>query len=469
MATKTFEELKQLAIQIRDEKTNKQNTATRIGTQMLEHLDKLEQDYYDKTATDEKFTELYSTTINIQAGKSISTIEMQMIDASWNAGTGILKTNDKGWLSLKKIQCDQLKKIEFSKAVRRVIFLNSDSQFIKSFTDVNSVTIDEETYFVVVNISVNDQTTSAVYDKDLLMTVYRKDETDISSLYNNIISRIKNDSLQVNSVIQDGGIHNIFTRGLLGSFQYSDGGEIKFKEEGNWFSFGPISCVNVQKIVLSINVYRIIFYDKNFIIIDNKQNVKEALVPTGAVYTTFGFNNTENFNVEDYKDLTIQGVNELDLKQKFDSEDIRTSLGQVILKFSDYEIIPASWNSGSGNLTNPDKISNWITINKKIEITDRAKNIILKTSENLQFRRVLFYDNNDSYLGQDKTVQNTSVVLANQIPSNAKYFTFNILSDPITQNDALVYARNWFIVFQSEQQKVTQNYNAINYFNVSST
>lgn len=54
MATKTFEELKQLAIQIRDEKTNKQNTATRIGTQMLEHLDKLEQDYYDKTKTDEE-------------------------------------------------------------------------------------------------------------------------------------------------------------------------------------------------------------------------------------------------------------------------------------------------------------------------------------------------------------------------------------------------------------------------------
>ena len=67
MATKTFEELKQLAIQIRDEKTNKQNTATRIGTQMLEHLNKLEQDYYDKTVTDEelkqrdeKLTELSS-------------------------------------------------------------------------------------------------------------------------------------------------------------------------------------------------------------------------------------------------------------------------------------------------------------------------------------------------------------------------------------------------------------------------
>lgn len=54
MATKTFEELKQLAIQIRDEKTNKQNTATRVGTAMLEHINKLEQDYYDKTQTDEE-------------------------------------------------------------------------------------------------------------------------------------------------------------------------------------------------------------------------------------------------------------------------------------------------------------------------------------------------------------------------------------------------------------------------------
>ena len=58
MATKTFEELKQMAIQIRDEKTNKQNTATRIGTQMLEHLTKLEQDFLDKDTTEGKFSEL---------------------------------------------------------------------------------------------------------------------------------------------------------------------------------------------------------------------------------------------------------------------------------------------------------------------------------------------------------------------------------------------------------------------------
>ena len=54
MATKTFEELKQMAIQIRDEKANKQNTATRIGTQMVEHLNKLEQEYYNKENIDEQ-------------------------------------------------------------------------------------------------------------------------------------------------------------------------------------------------------------------------------------------------------------------------------------------------------------------------------------------------------------------------------------------------------------------------------
>lgn len=79
MATKTFEELKQLAIQIRDEKTNKQNTATRVGTAMLEHINKLEQDYYDKTKTDEelkkrddKLTEIYNK-LDIKVGiKSVA-------------------------------------------------------------------------------------------------------------------------------------------------------------------------------------------------------------------------------------------------------------------------------------------------------------------------------------------------------------------------------------------------------------
>ena len=63
MATKTFEELKQLAIQIRDEKTNKANTATRIGTQMIEHLNKLEQEYYTIQTVDGLVSE-YNVSVN---------------------------------------------------------------------------------------------------------------------------------------------------------------------------------------------------------------------------------------------------------------------------------------------------------------------------------------------------------------------------------------------------------------------
>lgn len=45
---KTFEELKALAIQIRDELTNKANTALRVGTSFLETIFKIEEEYYSK-------------------------------------------------------------------------------------------------------------------------------------------------------------------------------------------------------------------------------------------------------------------------------------------------------------------------------------------------------------------------------------------------------------------------------------
>lgn len=72
MATKTFEELKQMAIQIRDEKTNKQNTATRIGTQMLEHLNKLEQEYYNKENIDEQKNQTDLKLSNLQLNTGVS-------------------------------------------------------------------------------------------------------------------------------------------------------------------------------------------------------------------------------------------------------------------------------------------------------------------------------------------------------------------------------------------------------------
>lgn len=86
METKTFDELKQMAIQIRDEKTNKQNTANRIGTEMLEHLDKLEQDYYDKTTTDEELKKRDDKLTELSSDLSL---EMELINNSMSAASPI--------------------------------------------------------------------------------------------------------------------------------------------------------------------------------------------------------------------------------------------------------------------------------------------------------------------------------------------------------------------------------------------
>lgn len=87
MATKTFEELKQLAIQIRDEKTNKQNTATRVGTAMLEHINKLEQDYYDKNQTDEELKERDDKLIELDYKKIQIKGEFVWSDYFYNEGS----------------------------------------------------------------------------------------------------------------------------------------------------------------------------------------------------------------------------------------------------------------------------------------------------------------------------------------------------------------------------------------------
>ena len=88
MATKTFEELKQMAIQIRDEKTNKQNTATRIGTQMLEHLNKLEQEYYDKTNINEQFKRVDTQFNDLNSDRINKTTELNISNLYPTKGEG---------------------------------------------------------------------------------------------------------------------------------------------------------------------------------------------------------------------------------------------------------------------------------------------------------------------------------------------------------------------------------------------
>lgn len=79
MATKTFDELKQLAIQIRDEKTNKQNTANRVGASMLEAINKLEQDYYDKKITDTELAKIDKEILEL--GKQVDSQKNEVNEA----------------------------------------------------------------------------------------------------------------------------------------------------------------------------------------------------------------------------------------------------------------------------------------------------------------------------------------------------------------------------------------------------
>lgn len=222
MATKTFEELKQLAIQIRDEKTNKQNTATRIGTQMLEHLDKLEQDYYDKTTTNEKFTE-------IEIGKNV-------VD---NYKLGYYSSSDSSFV---KEESGFYKCIEFPvKEGDVIIFINNitsdrflifnENQLLertKIQIGYNEVVIPKNATKVCVNLVFNDGgdiTKQYISKKNAYNSLFPLDQ--ISKNVSNIIDTLppKVDGLSINYnivdfakdgyVSQDGNIHT-----ELGVYKY---------------------------------------------------------------------------------------------------------------------------------------------------------------------------------------------------------------------------------------------------------
>lgn len=135
MATKTFDELKQLAIQIRDEKTNKQNTATRVGTEMLEHLNKLEQDYYDKTTTDEELKKRDNKLTELENKIGSQTVE---VDTELNEESQKPIANapvTKGINKLKEQISTQLPAIEEAKENAIVEIGNKESDAIQNFSE----------------------------------------------------------------------------------------------------------------------------------------------------------------------------------------------------------------------------------------------------------------------------------------------------------------------------------------------
>lgn len=150
MATKTFEELKQLAIQIRDEKTNKQNTATRVGTAMLEHINKLEQDYYDKTQTDEELKERDDKLTELEF-KSIGKIKK---------GYGIIAQGENGGAAFESTYFSYIEfeifegvnycgSVPYQSGEFGIAFFDSDDAYIDGITyDVNSNYLNLPLYYL---------------------------------------------------------------------------------------------------------------------------------------------------------------------------------------------------------------------------------------------------------------------------------------------------------------------------------
>lgn len=143
MATKTFEELKQLAIQIRDEKTNKQNTATRVGTAMLEHINKLEQDYYDKNQTDEELKERDDKLTELE---SIIEVGKYCINIGYIYTNGVLTSNS-NFSASNFIAIKGLSKITFwAEEEQKNLYLavyDKDKKFVRQFSNSrNQQTID---------------------------------------------------------------------------------------------------------------------------------------------------------------------------------------------------------------------------------------------------------------------------------------------------------------------------------------
>ena len=214
MATKTFEELKQMAIQIRDEKKNKQNTATRIGTQMLEHLNKLEQDFLDKEATEGKFSELEENVIIDTSNKLNADYlyNMSKNEVLGSYGSAILKNgNIGGGASNGKRASYSVK--EYDMLLIEILNTESNEEFL-SYAFYNSTSLSESTIvsagkrwikgtckfcekvparatILAVSGKNNESVTFNVYN--LTETYVRKD------IYENSVSNIQNEIDSINT------------------------------------------------------------------------------------------------------------------------------------------------------------------------------------------------------------------------------------------------------------------------------
>lgn len=105
MAIKTFEELRALAIIVRDEKLNKANSANRIGSLMLEQINKIEESYNHFPESDYKDLKNHVATITKAANYevleyqvSIATTRLKVKEENRKGGYMITYNPGTGWI-----------------------------------------------------------------------------------------------------------------------------------------------------------------------------------------------------------------------------------------------------------------------------------------------------------------------------------------------------------------------------------
>lgn len=322
MATKTFEELKQLAIQIRDEKTNKQNTATRVGTAMLEGLNKLEKDYYDKTATDEELKERDDklTKLGVQSN-GLFFIKNILLKGYWNSDDGLFNPSETTFYSTPKISQNIGRHFKFIKGDNTPyqvysVFIWKVGTFRK-LSNISEISLEDDDIEFAINILQDS------YDKDSYIKCMDIDEI-----------KEKIDSLNTNDIFSTG--KNLFNieEVIIGKFVDKVSGEIL----SNNTSFPNAICSPVIPISKGMTYTLSNRADTTGAVGYNKNGDKVKIFPDISEYTLPVINGS--FLIpEDSEAVSMQFTCRL---YNSDISQIQLEIGDLATEYEAYKEIPLS-------------------------------------------------------------------------------------------------------------------------------
>ena len=366
MATKTFEELKQLAIQIRDEKTNKQNTATRVGTAMLEHINKLEQDYYDKTQTDEELKERDDKLIELD-DKLSTLLPYNFEEGSFYNGAEKIDTNymrTVGYINL------HYNKLTVNKPIRVINYYDENFNFVEFETD----TITQE------------KVQKYSYARFSIRKSDYGDGSDIVIDNGTLTNESITDILNYNQIW-------LYKYGISG-----DNGKVTQDDLYSHTDFLPIADGISPISVYPLSAIRlVVFYDKDYNFISSKESNFFDEIPSNAYYLRVSIRrNYEEEVYIYYKNTTNNTYTKILLLQ-----NEVTNINKIVkkqaapLNLIEYQFEQGSINTADGSTNNDE---NYV----RTSYIDVHNKPIPKVNPLEAFRLISYYDNNLSYISSDE-------------------------------------------------------------------